>query len=58
MVICYGDAEFTHRTIELPDGLNLDQARLRAHLNRRSGEGFFIVDDEGDVLYSYEDEGR
>ena len=58
MVICYGDADFTHRTTELPGGLSLDQARLRAHLNRRRGEGFFIADDEGDVLYSYEDEGR
>lgn len=58
MTIWYGDADTLHRSVELPEGLNLDQATLRAHLNRRRGEDFIIVDDEGNVLYSFENEGR
>lgn len=54
MTIWYGDADTLHRSIELADGLNMDQATLRAHVNRRAGEHFVIVNDEGEVLASYD----
>lgn len=54
MTIWYGDADTIHRSIELVDGLSMDQATLRAHVNRRAGEHFVIVDQCGEVVASYD----